>query len=43
MSKLPHTEEWGTFTPTLELTAKADTVASIFTELQFFEARLVNA
>jgi hypothetical protein len=40
MSNLPNTEEWRTFASTLELTEKADIVASIVTHLLPFEARL---
>jgi hypothetical protein len=43
MSNLPNTEEWRTFASTLELTEKADTVASIVTHLLSFEARLRRA
>jgi hypothetical protein len=43
MSDLPNTEEWRTFASTLELTEKADTVASIVTHLLSFEARLRRA
>jgi hypothetical protein len=43
MSNLPNTEEWRTFASTLELTEKADTVASIVTHLLSFEAHLHRA
>jgi len=43
MSNLPNTEEWPTFASTLELTEKADTVASIVTHLLSCEARLHRA
>jgi len=43
LSNLPNTEEWRTFASTLELTEKADTVASIVTHLRSFEARLCRA
>jgi hypothetical protein len=43
MSNLPKSEEWGTFASTLELTEKADTVASIVTHLLSFEGRLRRA
>jgi len=43
MSNLPNTEEWRTIASTLELTEKADTVASIVTHLLSFEARLRRA
>ena len=43
VSNLPNTEEWRTFASTLELTEKADTVASIVTHLLSFEARLRRA
>jgi hypothetical protein len=43
MSNLPNTEEWQTFASTLELTEKADTVASIVTHLLSIEARLRRA
>jgi len=42
-SNLPNTEEWRIFASTLELTEKADTVASIVTHLLSFEARLRRA
>jgi hypothetical protein len=40
MFNLLNTEKWQTFSSTLELTVKPDTVASIFTYLLPFEARL---
>jgi len=40
---LPNTEEWRTFATTLELTEKADTVASIITHIPSFEACLRRA
>jgi hypothetical protein len=43
MSNLRNTKEWRTFASTLELTEKADTVASIVTHLLSFEARLRRA
>jgi len=43
MSNLPNAEEWRTFASTLELTEKADTVASIVTHLLSFEAHLRRA
>jgi hypothetical protein len=36
VSNLPNTEEWRTVSSTLELTEKADTVASIVTQLLSF-------
>jgi hypothetical protein len=43
MSNLPNTKAWRTFASTLELTEKAETVASIVTHLLSFEARLRRA
>jgi len=43
LSNLPNTEEWRTFASTLELTEKADTVASIVTHLLSFKAHLRRA
>jgi len=43
MSNIPNTEEWRTFASRLELTEKADTVASIVTHVLSFEARLCRA
>jgi len=40
MCNLQNTKEWRTFASTLELTEKADTVASIVTHVLSFEARL---
>jgi hypothetical protein len=43
MSNIPNSEEWETFTSTLELTEMADTVASLITHLLSFKARLRRA
>jgi len=43
MSNLPNTEGWRTVASTLELTEKADTVASIVTDLLSFGACLRRA